>query len=169
METGHLAFVAPEFRQRFFAAAPEQFEADATTMLDPVGQRQVVACGQAQALGGGAHHRRQQGFQLALPGRMHLLQGAPRRRVKIDQGHAELGKARTTTAFHDHHRRTQRLFAVAQQAPGRTVGHAAARAADAQRAAFGQSAQQLQQARGIDIPQQGPEIPVPAQSGQVSD
>jgi hypothetical protein len=41
-----------------------------------------------------------------------------------------------------------------------------ARAADPERSAFGQGAQQLQQARGIDIPQQGTEIPVPAQSGE---
>jgi hypothetical protein len=132
MEAGHFAFVAAQFRQGFLAAAPEQFEADAAAVLDPVGQRQVVARRQPQALGGDAHHRRQQGFQPALPGGMHVVQRPPRRRVQVHQGGTELGQARAATAFHDDHRRAQRLLAVAQQAPGRAVGHAGLPRGDAE-------------------------------------
>jgi hypothetical protein len=141
MEAGHLAFVAAQFRQGFLAAAPEQFEADAAAVLDPVGQRQVVARRQPQALGGDAHHRRQQGFQPSLPGRMHFIQRMPRRRVQFDQGSAEFGQARAATAFHDHHRHAQRLLAVAQQTPGRAVGHAGGARGDAKRPTCGQRSQ----------------------------
>ncbi len=41
-----------------------------------------------------------------------------------DQGGAEFRQARAAAAFHDHHRDAQGLFAVAQQTPGRAVGHA---------------------------------------------
>jgi hypothetical protein len=166
VEAGDIALVAAQFRQRLVAAAPEQVEADAATMFDPVGQRQVVACRQPQALRHGAHHRRQQLLEPALPRRMHGLQGNPRCGVELHQRGPEIGELRTATTLHHHQGRPQRLLAVAQQAPGRAIGHPGPLRRIAQRALFRDSREQGQQAAGIDIAQQRPEIPGPAQARQ---
>jgi hypothetical protein len=74
VEAGNLALAAPQRREGLLAAAPEQLETDATPVLHPVGQRQVVAGRQAQAFRRRPHHRGQQRLEAALPGRVRIVQ-----------------------------------------------------------------------------------------------
>ncbi len=164
METGNIAFVTPQPGQRLLAAAPGQIEADTAAMFDPVGQRQIVAGCQPQALWSRPYHRRQQVLQPALPRRMDLAKRGPRRCIELHQRSAKFRQSRSAAALHVHQRRPQGLFAVAQQAPGRTVGHAGLPRRIAQSALGRQGGEQCQQATGVDIQQQRPEIPGPAQT-----